>query len=959
MSMTRLSIRCVLGLTLAVLTASVAHAAGTTGKLAGIVKDAASGLPLPAANVIVVGTTMGAASNEDGSYTILNVPAGTYNVQATVIGYTPVIMNDVLVTPDFTTTLDFSLTPTVVMTVEPVEVTSERPLIQRDATSSVRILEGKDYENLPTRGYQDAVSVQSGVVGSLGSARGDIQGNESTNNPILFVRGGRANEVSYFVDGFSQQDPLTGYSTTSINTNAVQQVVVHTGGFNAEYGRIMSGAVNVVTKEGGSEYFGSIDVVTDNLGGDWVGTKKYDYNVYDVALGGPLIPGNSSISFFASGERRWYGDRSPRKFNTDVVPEGAPAELREGILPNNHLSGYTWQGKLDWKVSPSTSLKFGTLGSSDDWQEYLHTYAFVIERTPRYEDRNQSYFGTLTQSFGPNTFADFKVNFFKTDRIRGDGIAFDNLLEYARYGNVDGELQPVGNPRFDETTLFWLGEDPTTPETESHVWDDLLKRESSYWGFAGDATHQWNEFNTMKAGADLQLHTLRYYNHLFPTQAIFGEETGYDDVVNYGYDQFGNEIDDETINGYKDGPKKPIVASAYVQNKFEYHDFVLNAGLRYDHYDPKAPALANPNFPFGTREGDASLDEEDLTDSNSQDKLSPRLGFAFPISEGTLFHANYGKFIQQPNLEDLYTSYRYLEHKIRLSGYYYAFGNPNLIPQETTAYEVGITRALNDDVRLDVTAYYKDVSNLVEVSNIPSNPSSFASYRNNDFGTIKGVDLSLQMRERNGISGGINYSLSYAKGTGSRAQTQRNIAWQAEEQPRQTAPLAFDQRHKLAINADIRGGEAAGPRIGNFYPLANSGLNVLFRASSGFPYTPVYTWNEITLGAAAAEVAGPINSVYGPWTYQLDTKASRAIPVGGLNLEAYVWVLNLLDTQNEVFVYESSGTGDSTGWLATEEGRVWAEQNGPEAVALYRFAENNPNNFSIPRMVRFGLKLSF
>ncbi|MCA9728178.1 MAG: TonB-dependent receptor [Candidatus Eisenbacteria bacterium] len=957
--MNRLSIRCMLGLGLAVLVGSVAHA-GTTGKLAGIVKDANSGLPLPNANVIVVGTTQGGASGEDGSFSVLNVPAGTYSVQATVIGYTPVILNDILVSPDFTTTVDFNLTPTVVMTVEPMEVKSERPLIQRDATSSVRILDSEQYEKLPTRGYQDAVSIQSGIVGSLGSTAAELQGNESTNSPVLFVRGGRANEVAYFVDGFSQQDPLTGYSTTAINTNAVEQVVVHTGGFNAEYGRIMSGAVNVVTKEGGSNYFGAVDLVTDNLSGDWVGATKYDYNVYDVSLGGPLVPGNKDITFFASGERRWYGDRSPRKFDTSAIPDGAPSSLKDGILPNNTLAGYTWQGKVNWKVTPGTALKFGTLGSSDDWQEYLHTYAFNIDHTPRYEDRNQSYFGTWTQNFGEKTFAEFKVNFFKTDRTRGDGLAFDNLLAYARYDSVDGELKPVGNPRFDETTLFWLGENPATPETEAHVWDDLLIRKSNYVGFATDATHQWNEFNTLKFGGDFQRHSLKLYNHLFPHQAIFGDAVGYDDVVNYGYDQFGNETDNTKINGFEDGTKHPIVASVYAQNKFEYHDFVLNAGLRYDHYDPKTPALVNENNPFGTREGDASLDPTDLTSSKSQDKVSPRLGFAFPISEGTLFHANYGKFFQQPNLEDLYTSYRYLEYKVNLSGYYFAFGNPNLVPEETTAYEVGITRALNPDVRLDVTAYYKDVQNLVEVSNIPSNPSSFASYRNNDFGTVKGVDVGVTMRERNGISGGINYSLSYAKGTGSRSQTQRNIAWQAEEQPKQTAPLAFDQRHKLAVNLDVRGGEAAGPRLGDFYPLANSGLNLLFRASSGFPFTPNYTWNEITLGSLAGEVSGPLNSLYGPWTYQVDAKASRSIPVGGgFNMEAYVWVLNLLDTQNDVFVYTGSGVGDSTGWLSTEEGRIWAQQNGPEAVALYKFAENNPNNFSIPRMVRFGLKFAF
>lgn len=216
------------------------------------------------------------------------------------------------------------------------------------------------------------------------------------------------------------------------------------------------------------------------------------------------------------------------------------------------------------------------------------------------------------------------------------------------------------------------------------------------------------------------------------------------------------------------------------------------------------------------------------------------------------------------------------------------------------------------------------------------------------------------MRAVNGISGSLNYSLSYAKGTGSTAQSQRDIAWQAEEAPRTTAPLAFDQRHKISVNLDFTSGEEGGPMLGGMFPFANSNLNVLMRAASGFPYTPVYPANVITLASFSEQVAGPINSVYGPWTYSVDAKASRKLPIGGgLGLEAYVWVLNLFDTQNDISVYQTSGDAATTGWLATEEGRSWAAQNGDEGVAYYHLAENDPTNFGIPRQVRFGLKMDF
>lgn len=953
----RIRVALVLFLAIGSLTAVMA---GTTGQINGVVRDAASGAPVANANITILGTTQGASTGADGEYFILYLPAGTYSVQASVIGYKPTVTQNVLVTADFTTELDFSLEQTLAATLEPIMVRAERPMIQRDATATVRILDSQQYERLPTRGYQEAASLQAGVVGSQGSLALNVQGNETTNTPLLFIRGGRSNEVAYFVDGFSQQDPLTGYSTTSINTNAVEQVVVMTGGFNAEYGRIMSGAVNVVTKEGADDYFGTLEAVTDNLA-PMVGAKKYDNNIYAGSLGGPLLPGNQDVSFFVSGERRWQRDRSPRA-------------TVGGRLPSNSLSGYTWQGKVTWDVTQDLTLKAGTLSSLDDWQEYLHQYRFTPDHMPRYEDRNYSYFGSITNKLGSNTFVNLSANFFQTERKRGDGVYFDDLAAYGRIKLTethDSTGAPIVVPErvgnrstADDLSLFW---NPDTRQdsvfTPGRVWDDYLQRNSSYVGFAGDVSSKWSDHNTAKLGADFQRHTLRFYEHLFPDQASLGlDGSGYVDVVNYGYDQTGTREVDEDQGGFEDGAKHPITAALYLQNKYEFQDFVLNAGLRYDYLDPRTSSLANETFPLGTTPGDQALDEADLRESNQRNRISPRLGVGFPVSENTLFHANYGRFYQQPALQDLYTSYRYMEYKVRTGGYYFAFGNPNLIPETTTAYEVGVTHALAPQVRVDATAFYKDVQDLVEVQNIPSNPKNFASYRNNDFGTIKGLDLNLALVAARGISGSVTYSLSYASGTGSVSDTQRNIAWQASPSvipPKQTAPLAFDQRHKLVLNADLTTDRESGPEVFGIRPFESTGLNMLFNIGSGFPFTPTTIANEVSLAATSDRPAGPINSRYGPWTYRLDGKLTRGFEVSGMRLDAYIWAINILDTENAITVYSGTGSAETTGWLSSEEGRKWSQEKGPEAVALYKLRERDPNNFSVPRQVRFGLKTSF
>jgi outer membrane receptor protein involved in Fe transport len=336
---------------------------------------------------------------------------------------------------------------------------------------------------------------------------------------------------------------------------------------------------------------------------------------------------------------------------------------------------------------------------------------------------------------------------------------------------------------------------------------------------------------------------------------------------------------------------------------------------------------------------------------------------AFPVDDKTIFRFNYGQFYQQPNLQDLYVSYRFLQYKIRRGGYFVGFGNPNLKPEHTTAYEAGIQRQMGDNIRLDVTAYYKDVKDLVQITSIPSFPNNFSSYRNQDFATIKGLDFGFAMRPINHFSAQLNYSLSYAKGTGSVSQTNRFRAWTQNEPPKQTAPLDFDQRHKLSANFDWRLNRGEGPQWSGRRWLEGTGLNVLINVASGTPYTPTVVYNELTLAATTGDPAGSLNSRYGPWTASVDFKASKRLGLGLWNMEVYAWVLNLFNNENAITVYTSSGTPYSTTFLNTQPGEAFvetaAEQEGVDGEALYRLAEDNPTLFASPRLVRFGLRMSF
>jgi outer membrane receptor protein involved in Fe transport len=973
----RLGVATVLIVGCALFVATGTARAGNSGGITGTIRDAATSEPIGLATVTVPELKRGATTDAQGHYFILNLLPGKYTVRVALLGYIPQVREGVEVFPDFNAKADFNMTSTVLKDVQEVEVKGERPLIQRDVTTTTKFLNGDEIKNQPLRGYQEAVAQQAGVVSFNLNNLNQVSGaTEIMNDNTLIIRGGRPNEVAYYVDGFSQQDPLTGFSTTSIANDAIDEVVVQSGGFNAEYGRINSGIVNVVTREGGDRYSGSLEGQI----GDYI-EHRGDHTILAASLGGPITPSFKNLTFFLSGERQDVDDRKPSFITEDLFLPSQPGLFENGVLPDNTSESWATAGKMAYKLSPTKTIRVGGTYNTDDWQQYLNTYRFNLAHTPRYEDTNWSAFGSWNHTLNNRSFYEVRANLFTTERIRGDGIYFDDLRGYAR---------PDGNASFDATTLFWEGDDPATAADESHVAEVLLHRKSSYYGFAGNYTNQLSQKMQLKMGGDFQRHTLRYFNHYNPTKA-FDENGNPGDVINvdhYGYDALGNEVNegdtftdvngngthdagepftDLNGNGIYDDPldtaKHPKVASAYVQGKYEQLGLVVNAGLRWDYLTPSTRALVSETTPLGPEFGDSlndpgTLGTQDLEDSKVYQRLSPRLGVGFPVTDQTLLHVNYGKFFQQPNLQDLYASYTFLEYKIQTGGYFVGFGNPNLKPEQTTAYELGIQHTPSDRSRIDATIYYKDVKDLVEIVTVRSSPNAFASYRNTDFATIKGLDLAYTMRRSGHVSMNAAYSLSWARGTGSISQSQRTIAWTAQETPKIATPLSFDQRHRLTLNMDYRLGSGEGPTWGGTKWLENSGINVLFNAASGTPYTPTKVYNAVTLGAVFPTPTGEINSRYGPWTASVDLKASKAFSVGrGQNIEAYVLVKNITNRKNVYAVYTATGSAESTNFLNDVAGQ--RQYNTPEEQELYRAAELNPDYFGNPRLVRFGARLSF
>ncbi len=236
--------------------------AGTTGKIAGRVIELETGLPLPGANVVIVGTTLGAATDADGYFTILNVPPDIYTIKATMIGYSDRIITEVNVKTDLTTKVDFSLT-TEVLTSEEIVVVAVTPIVAVDLAGSHQTISARDIETLPVTSVGEAVGLQAGVSSGFE------------------VRGGAQSEVVFKVDGITLRDGRNNSPITDIPLSAVQEISVQKGGFTAEYNNVRSGIVNVVSKEGGIDnYSGTITFKLKPPAPKHFGISPYDPDSY-------------------------------------------------------------------------------------------------------------------------------------------------------------------------------------------------------------------------------------------------------------------------------------------------------------------------------------------------------------------------------------------------------------------------------------------------------------------------------------------------------------------------------------------------------------------------------------------------------------------------------------------------------------------------------------------------------
>ncbi len=911
--------------------------AGTTGRLAGRVTDSGSGEPLPFVNVVIMGTTLGAASDIDGYYSIINIPPGVYNVKASAIGYNSVLTKNVKVSIDLTTTIDFQLSEATLELGEDVVVVAEKPLVRMDLTSSASIIGDDVISQLPVTEIQDVLKLQAGIVISPGGQ--------------IHIRGGRSNQVAYQIDGVSVTDVYDGSNLVNVNQNAVQELQVISGAFNAEYGQALSGVVNLVTKDGSNDFNGNIQVYS----GDYLSTRTDIFenidNVnpvairnFDGSLSGPVLKDN--LYFYLNG-RYYFNSGSLYGRRVFLISDRAVEDPNtQQFLINSHGDGsyvsmnqdekFYGQGKVSWQAFQGFKVSYNYILDKRNYFDYDHPNKLTPDNNLQRFNKSYTNIFAINHALSSNTFYTLNLSY--------------SFKDYRQYLFEDIY---TGNPN--KPTNYENNSTVITPPYSFNIGgtnNNRFTRNTGTYGVKLDWTTQLNQELNVQFGGDFKKNRIYLKNiNLVPMVDANGQ------VVT----PYNVTIPSITTTDYDTYLHEPVEAAAYVQSKLEAFNLIFNLGVRVDYFQPDGVVLVDPTDPniynplkpnnrFDDTNGNGVQDQGEATktvamreqywykDAKSKLKISPRIGLAFPISANGVVHFSYGHFLQLPRYEYLYENPKF---KLGVnSGNAGLFGNADLNPQTTVKGEIGLQQQIGDDMAVDVTMFFEDFRNLTGTQTrdvtVFGGAQTYSQYANSDFGSSRGFIIKFQKRFSGGLATYIDYTYSDTKGNSSDPADARNAVLGGALPETFIAPLNWDQTHTLNIS------------IAYSVPK-DWGFSLIGNVFSGQPYTPAVNKNT-----NVTQNAFPKNSDEKPTIFNVDLRVYKDIEISSTVLSFFVRVFNLFDFNNPVNVYTDSGDPFFT-FAKLEAQRINPVLYSNSLNELY----TDPTYFSEPRRVELGLAFNF
>jgi len=871
----------------------------TTGKISGIIYDAETGEPIIGANIVVVGTDLGASSDTDGSFFIININPGTYSLKVHYIGYAPLILNQVSVSVNRTNQLEPILIEQSSIEGETIQVTVDASNIKKDQTGTVKNISSDQINMLPVENIDAVINMQAGVVAN-------------------HFRGGRSTEVTYLVDGIRVDEGFSGEGqAVSIEPDAVSELEVITGTFNAEYGKAMSGVVNQVTKSGSNNFEGSVTYSYSNYFSNndhiFPGIDQSELNRNNdirFQLSGPILKdklffflnarrvGNNNhlngYNYFSSTDLSDYTSDNPSDWFSEHSGDSS-------MVAMNTSENTSLMGKLLYQFSSKFKSSFLFTLNFDKWYPYYHNFLYNPSGMAHTERTTSFYAWQSNYMFSKSLFIDFKYSLLK---YYNGYYVYENPLsdEY------------VSSIYFQDVPGFYTGGQEKSHSTRETL-DHNLKM---------DATWQINKFHSLKAGMDLLFHNinneyytiLNYYNvtstlispedyqaYIFPADSL----TTYNDVFDVS----------------------PSELSLYIQDKMEFDAMVINLGLRFDRFNPNVMYPSEYRNPLNLIN---EVEQSDYLEANIQTQLSPRLGIAYQVSDEAVMRFSYGHFFQMP---PFYAMYNRSDWLVSTGDFQTVMGNPNLSAEKTVKYEIGVWQKINRNVSFDVNLYYKDIYDLLSTEIITTfNNVKYGLYTNKDYGNVRGLELKLDMLYEN-VSIMTNYTLQFTRGIADNPTYGFGAAANNEDPVNKLIPMSWDQRHTFNISVG--------------YNTPSYGISAVSYFNSG----TAYTFEPPDVSVQQSTNTDP-NNEFKPSSVSVDIRGHYSFSVySNIKIKLGFSIYNLFDRLNEVNVYNDTG-------------RAYTTQISDSEISTYRSTFSsiedvyqNPAMYSAPRNIKFTLGIVF
>ena len=912
----------------------------TTGKISGTVTGD-DGTPLAGANVVVLGTGSGASSNADGAFQIINVPAGSYVVKATYIGYTSQEVSGVRVISGLNTAVNLSLSTSTIEG-DVVQVTAEKPLIQKDETSSVNVVTGDQLENMPIRTLDGVLATMPGVV---------------VQNGDVHIRGGRNNEVAYYLNGASTTNLGNRENLVYVPQEAIEELQVQVGGYDAEVSGANSGVVKRSLKTGTDSFSGSFSLQSDGSGagesallGDGY---SYGHQTVLASVSGPVMPG---LKFFATLEQSKKEDPYVKVSNAfeflgqvDEQPSNASypdmfdLSWKDGVTPGSDDEFTNITGTVTYDAGPlratlglvnnsSTNnygggilsqLRWGgaTINTLDDTGAY--TVGYDVPSRYAYQDAGSNLMtGELTYALSSNTVLRASVSSYSEERETKDSW-FDNkwqdwhdssaVQQYLGFGDGSDTTEgaaagwsPFKNQFSQKSSYMVNGMSFARPGTRPASYSKSAYEKT---GFSASIQHVMGAHD-IKAGMDYNQHTMRSYS---ATPSIMKYALDEDVALNryghmgygsfdaipayewrtyidgYGYDHTGSESDERKFyysdvpgvagkdTTYLDGAKTPTEMGFYVQDKMEFDDLVVNVGLRIDKLDPSETAPDNAND-LQFYDVSKYVDPQSWKEVEAFTEIQPRIGISFPFTDRTNVYGYYGTFSQLVDLNSMYFTAMDYRQQMNTGGYFYI--TPvgfGLEPVRTTQYEIGFKQAISNDAALKATWFYKNQKGLIQADRV----EEYLGDLDGAYNYVRNGDFA--------TTKGLELSLGIRRTNGLAVNMNYTIS-QAEGtgSGRSSYLAALDRQSEpplminpLDFNQAHSGSVNLDYRVsGTNSQLDGLGSNLLFTFNSGHAFTYVYR-----------PIGGQVSAFDAGVDYMNDTRSRQALePIGSSTTP---WVYNL------------------------------------------------------------------